>query len=70
LPMHTARIPPVDPAPATITAVLAMHAGHICPSSFRVLPQFPNLRYSSLSSFRLVSFVVRTVLDMACWWWS
>jgi len=30
--MHTARIPPVDPAPATITAVLAMHAGHICPS--------------------------------------
>jgi hypothetical protein len=31
--MHSARIPPVDPAPATITAVLAMHAGHICPSS-------------------------------------
>lgn len=31
--MHTARIPPVDPAPATIAAVLAMHAGHICPSS-------------------------------------
>lgn len=31
LPMHTARIPPVDPAPATITAVLVMHAGHICP---------------------------------------
>ena len=29
LPMHTARIPPVDPAPATITAVLAMHAGHM-----------------------------------------
>ena len=27
--MHTARIPPADPAPATITAVLAMHAGHI-----------------------------------------
>ena len=23
----------MDPAPATITAVLAMHAGHICPSS-------------------------------------
>jgi len=31
--MHTARIPPVDPAPAIITTVLAMHAGHICPSS-------------------------------------
>ena len=31
--MQTARIPPVDPAPATITAVLAMHAGHICSSS-------------------------------------
>jgi hypothetical protein len=31
--MHTARIPPVDPAPATITAVVAMHAGHISPSS-------------------------------------
>src|SRR3984885_3868377 len=27
--MHTARIPPVDPAPATMTAVLAMHTGHI-----------------------------------------
>ena len=27
--MHTARIPPVDPAPATIAAVLAMHTGHI-----------------------------------------
>ena len=31
--MHTARIPPVDPAPAAITAALAMHAGHIFPSS-------------------------------------
>ena len=31
--MHSARIPPVDQAPATITAVLAMHAGHIRPSS-------------------------------------
>ena len=30
LAMHTARIPPVDPAPATIAAVLAMHTGHIC----------------------------------------
>jgi hypothetical protein len=35
--MHTARIPPVDPAPATITAVLAMHTGHICPSSERLI---------------------------------
>jgi hypothetical protein len=26
----------VDPAPATITAVLAMHTGHIC-SSFELL---------------------------------
>src|SRR5271168_2667434 len=33
LPMHTARIPPVDPAAATIAAVLAMHAGHISSSS-------------------------------------
>src|SRR5438067_13563356 len=31
--MNTARIPPVDPTPATIAAVLAMHAGHIFPSS-------------------------------------
>ncbi len=31
--MHTARIPPADPAPASITVVLAMHTGHICPSS-------------------------------------
>jgi hypothetical protein len=30
--MHTARIPPVDPAPATITAVLVMHTGHIMSS--------------------------------------
>ena len=30
--MHTVRIPPVDPAPATIAAVLAMHTGHIYPS--------------------------------------
>jgi hypothetical protein len=40
LPMHTARIPPVDPAPATIAAALAMHAGHICPSS-----ELPSLRH-------------------------
>jgi hypothetical protein len=46
LPMHTARIPPVDPAPAAITAALAMHTGHILRSSnasmeprgFRALP--------------------------------
>jgi hypothetical protein len=35
--MHTVTIPPADPAPATITAALAIHAGHIGPSSFRVL---------------------------------
>src|ERR1700676_3615076 len=35
--MHTVRIPPADPTPATTTAVLAMHDGHICPSLFRVL---------------------------------
>src|SRR5689334_20515721 len=38
--MHTARIPPVDPAPATITAVLAIHAGHIGTSSESVF-EFP-----------------------------
>src|ERR1700742_4455512 len=31
--MQTARIPPVDPAPPTMTAVLAMHTGHIGVSS-------------------------------------
>lgn len=31
--MHTARMPPPDPAPATTTAALATHAGHIAPSS-------------------------------------
>ena len=36
--MHTARIPPADPAPATITAVLAMHAGHTCPSFALLIP--------------------------------
>jgi len=34
--MQIARIPPVDPAPAPITAVLVMHAGHIY-SSFDFL---------------------------------
>src|SRR5580658_2338325 len=32
LPMHTARIPPVEPAPASISAVFAIHTGHIYPS--------------------------------------
>src|SRR5262249_55209758 len=32
LAMHTARMPPVNPAPATITAVFATHTGHISPS--------------------------------------
>ena len=36
--MHSAKIPPVDPAPATITAVLAMHAGHIRPSFELLIP--------------------------------
>src|SRR5260370_39041328 len=40
LPMHTARIPPVDPAPATITAVLAMHPGH---------SSFPSQNHETLS---------------------
>jgi hypothetical protein len=35
LPMHTATIPPVDPAPATIAAAFAMHTGHIF-SSFQL----------------------------------
>jgi hypothetical protein len=41
LPMHTARIPPVDPAPATIAAALAMHTGHICPSFGLLICSFP-----------------------------
>ena len=49
--MHTARIPPVDPAPATITAVLAMHAGHICPSSELLIRPRPSaLLLSSVPS--------------------
>jgi len=35
--MHTARIPPVDPTPATINAVLSMHAGHIFPRFLSLL---------------------------------
>lgn len=31
--MHRARIPPVDAAPTVMTAALAIHAGHIFPSS-------------------------------------
>jgi hypothetical protein len=30
--MNSARIPPVEPAPAAITAALAMHAGHMVSS--------------------------------------
>ena len=49
--MHTARIPPVDAAPATITAVLAMHAGHICPSS-ELLHSSAVLLRTEISRFR------------------
>src|SRR5437660_3140999 len=35
--MPTARIPPVDPTPATIAAVLATHAGHIFPRFLSLL---------------------------------
>src|SRR6185369_2410661 len=47
LPVHTVRIPPADATPATITAVLSMHAGHICSSSEIRLSPFciPPARY-------------------------
>jgi hypothetical protein len=62
--MHIARIPPVDPAPATITAVLAMHAGHICPSSeLLIRPRLNALRVSSLA-FSPSHVGFRCVLDM------
>ena len=51
LPMHTARIPPVDPAPATITAVLAMQAGHIYPSS-ELLIRSRRLAHSGIHPLR------------------
>src|ERR1700730_3937540 len=66
LPMHTARIPPVDPAPATITAVLAMHAGHICPSSELVIrPRLSVLPVSTLpfSPSSDVGFSLRSQYD-------
>ena len=51
--MHTARIPPVDPAPATITAVLAMHAGHICPPELlSSLPPHPVRIFSACCTRR------------------
>src|ERR1700692_2834736 len=64
--MHTARIPPVDPAPATITAVLAMHARHICPSTellIRPRPSalpVPSLPFSPSSD---VGFSLRSRYD-------
>src|ERR1700730_3190102 len=59
--MHTTRIPPVDPAPATITAVLAMHAGHICPSSeLLIRPRLSALPVSSLP------FLLRRMLPFRC----
>ena len=51
--MHTARIPPVDPAPATIAAVLAMHTGHIYPSSELLIAVFTFdelLRFANIST--------------------
>src|SRR5258708_23876027 len=64
--MHTARIPPVDPAPATITAVVAMHAGHICPSSeLLIRPRLSALPVSSLpfSPSSDVGFSLRSRYD-------
>jgi len=60
--MHTARIPPVDAAPAIMTAAFSMHAGQImfflepdanprARQSFEVLLLFELL--SSSDSFRL-----------------
>ena len=46
--MKTARIPPVDAVPATIAAVLAIHAGHICSSS--EVPICPRLSAFPMSS--------------------
>src|SRR5580698_7425126 len=48
LPRHTARIPPVDPAPATITAVFAIQTGHICFSSELLLSGIISLLVSVL----------------------
>ena len=57
--MHNARIPPVDPAPATITAVVAMHAGHICHSlrggQVQILMQVPDdLGVTSVAGLRWI----------------
>src|SRR5262249_39772414 len=56
--MHTARIPPMDPAPATITAVLAMHAGHICLSSELLIrpSRFASEAATTLASITADSF--------------
>ena len=65
LPMHIARIPPVDPAPAIIAVALAMHAGHICPSSELLF----RLRLSTLpvpfspSAFRCVLDMTECTVD-------
>jgi len=47
--MHTARIPPVEVAPAAMTIVLATHAGHICLSSFRRLLE----TWQSIARFKI-----------------
>jgi len=66
--MHSARIPPVDPAPATITAVLAMHAGHICPScELLIRPRLSALPVSSLPLSPSLDVGFRCVLDMAAY---
>src|ERR1700691_3258865 len=52
--MHTARIHPVDPAPATIAAALAMHTGHICPSFGLLICSFPFDGLLCLRNFTLL----------------
>jgi len=59
--MHTARIPPADPASATITAALVTHTGHICPSD-ELLLEFP--MFEGYSFPYGVDFVLQSTVSL------
>lgn len=60
LAMHTARTPPDDPAAATITAVLSIHAGHICPPLNFYVPCVRTRPYSAWFSLGMCTSAVTT----------
>src|SRR5690348_2346727 len=68
--MQTARIPPADPTPATITAAPSMHAGHICPPlNFQLFRSCQSLLLTHFFSFGVLSGFTRLIASFSrCQW--